>query len=135
MRLTHARLLVGDFRGAFRFWRDRVALEAVYGDEDGPYADFAAGDGTLALFDAASMAASIGDPAPAGERGPDQAVVIFAVDDVDGAYARLTSNGVVFVAPPVDRPAWGIRAAHFRDPEGNLVEINAPLGEPSTMPA
>jgi lactoylglutathione lyase len=127
VRLTHVRLLVRDYREAFLFWRDRVGLEAVYGDVDGPYADFAAGEGTLALFDAASMAASIGDPRPAGDRGADQAAVIFAVDDVDEAYARLTSNGVAFVSPPLDREGWGIRVAHFRDPEGNLVEINAHL--------
>lgn len=129
MRLTHARLLVHDYRTVFLFWRDRVGLEAVYGDEEGPYADFAAGDGTLALFDAASMAASIGDPQPTAHRGADQVVVIFAVPDVDEAYARLTSNGVVFVSPPVDRDGWGIRAAHFRDPEGNLVEVNSPLAD------
>jgi catechol 2,3-dioxygenase-like lactoylglutathione lyase family enzyme len=29
----------------------------------------------------------------------------------------------------MDRPEWGIRTAHFRDPDGNLIEINQPLKE------
>jgi hypothetical protein len=27
----------------------------------------------------------------------------------------------------MSREAWGIRAAHLRDPDGNLVEIFSPL--------
>ena len=31
------------------------------------------------------------------------------------------------IAPPKDMAPWGIRIALFRDPEGNLVEINQRL--------
>lgn len=48
----------------------------------------------------------------------------FAVDDLDAAYARLSSAGVRFHAPPMtssgDTP---IRAAYGRDPEGNVFEL------------
>jgi hypothetical protein len=27
----------------------------------------------------------------------------------------------------VDRPDWGIRFVHLRDPAGNLIEVNCPI--------
>lgn len=46
-----------------------------------------------------------------------------SVADVDAAYEELKANGVTFVRPPTDQ-RWGLRTAHFADPEGNLWEIN-----------
>lgn len=126
MRLTHVRLLVGDFPSAFRFWRDVVGLPVLWGDEHGSYADFDASTGRVAIFSAAAMAEAVGASAE-GPRGPDQAALIFAVDDVGTWYARLRERGVVFVTPPVNKPDWGVRVALFRDPEGNLIEINQDL--------
>jgi len=45
------------------------------------------------------------------------------VADVDAAYEELKAKGVTFVRPPTDQ-RWGLRTAHFADPEGNLWEIN-----------
>src|SRR5579859_3274878 len=49
-----------------------------------------------------------------------------SVADVDAAYDELKAKGVTFVRPPTDQP-WGLRTAHFADPEGNLWEINQPV--------
>jgi lactoylglutathione lyase len=57
----------------------------------------------------------------------DPVALILAVDDVDAAYQELTAKGIAFGTQPMDRPLWGIRTAHFRDPDGNLIEINNPL--------
>jgi lactoylglutathione lyase len=46
---------------------------------------------------------------------------------VDATYADLKARGVHFVTEPADQEAWVLRVAHFRDPDGNLIEINAPL--------
>jgi hypothetical protein len=40
MRLTYVRLLVDDYGGAFRFWRDAARLEPTFGDEQSGYADY-----------------------------------------------------------------------------------------------
>lgn len=45
------------------------------------------------------------------------------VADVDAAYEEFKGKGVTFVRPPADQ-RWGVRTAHFADPEGNLWEIN-----------
>lgn len=57
----------------------------------------------------------------------DRLAVIFEVDDVDGTAERLVKDGARQVMEPRDWTAWGIRAAHFRDPDGYLLEINRPL--------
>ena len=125
--LAYVRLLVRDYGASFRFWRDLVGLNATYGDEAGPYADFDTGGSTLSIFVAEYQDLAIGLAEPRGERGPDQAALVLAVDDVDAVTRELEGRGVTFVAPPIDRPDWGIRVADFRDPEGNLVELFQPL--------
>ena len=39
----------------------------------------------------------------------------------------LRAQGVALVAEPQDRSDWMIRTAHFRDPDGNLIEINSSI--------
>ena len=51
------------------------------------------------------------------------------VDDVDREYARLLEIGAPIVKPPTTQP-WGWRSVWFHDPDGNLVNFNAPVGAP-----
>ena len=127
LRLANVRLLVRDFGAAFRFWRDAVGLGVAFGDEDGPYAEFDTGAAFLALYSAAAMSEQTGIETGRGGRGADDILIDLAVGDVDAAASELGSRGVQFITPPTDRPRWGIRTAHFRDTEGNLVEIYADL--------
>jgi catechol 2,3-dioxygenase-like lactoylglutathione lyase family enzyme len=46
----------------------------------------------------------------------------FAVDDVFGAYAELSADGVAFVSDPHE-DEFGVRWVYMRDPDGNAVEI------------
>ncbi len=124
-RLTHVRLLVKDFPACFRFYRDVMALPVNYGDEAGPYAEFRANGEILGLFERRLMAQLVGTaglPAAAGVQDP--VCLCFAVDDVDQIANSLKAKGATVVTEPRDRPDWGIRTAHFRDPDGTLIEIN-----------
>jgi catechol 2,3-dioxygenase-like lactoylglutathione lyase family enzyme len=42
---------------------------------------------------------------------------------VDELYYHLKEKNAIIVTQPMDRPEWGLRTAHFRDPDGNLIEI------------
>ena len=118
-RFTHARLLVSEFEACFAFYRDVMELEVVYGGGGGHYADFQSGNFKLALFGRQQMADAVGaDERPADADCQDRVALIFAVEDVDRAYRRLAGKGVTFLKEPMDRPGWGIRTAHFRDPDG-----------------
>ncbi|MDP8905412.1 MAG: VOC family protein [Chloroflexota bacterium] len=135
MRLTHVRLLVRDYTAAFRFWRDTVGLMPTFGDERGPYADFDTGPATLALFTATAMSNDTGIDSARGGRGADDVVVVLGVDGVDESARRLEERGVRFVTQPTDQPGWGIRVAHFRDPDGNLIELYSALAPAQREPA
>lgn len=55
------------------------------------------------------------------------AILEFRVDDVDAAYERLsTLIASSLVQPPTTMP-WGNRSLLFRDPDGNLVNLFAPV--------
>jgi lactoylglutathione lyase len=60
------------------------------------------------------------------EGGP-RGLLAAGVEDVDAAYETLKAKGVTFLRPPTDQ-SWGLRTAYFADPEGNIWEINQPLG-------
>jgi lactoylglutathione lyase len=127
MRLGNVRILVRDYPTAFRFWRDTVGLAVNHGDEEGPYAEFDTGPATLAIFTAAEMSNSTGVTSGRGGRGADDMLLVLEVDDVDAKVRELEGRGVRIAGQPTDQPTWGIRVAHFRDPDGNLAEIFTPL--------
>ena len=124
----HIRLLVDDFPACFRFYRDTLGFPPAFGAEDDVYADFETGGQGIALFARSLMAEAVGmTDAPAETQ--DAAVLVLATKDVDEAADALRAKGVALATEPTDRPLWGIRTAHFRDPDGHLIEINSPLGQ------
>ncbi|MFJ3025030.1 VOC family protein [Streptomyces tendae] len=122
MELAQVRLLVTDFAGCYRYYRDVLGLKPQFEAEDGPYAKFTAGGGTagIALQDRAQMTQVLGELAaePAGHRS----LVVLRVDDLDRRCEELAARGAGLLrgpAPMTDR----MRVAHLVDPEGNIVEL------------
>src|SRR3954454_19419006 len=64
-----------------------------------------------------------GSAEPAANRS---AIVEFRVDDVDAEYARLRDTIDQVVQEPATMP-WGNRSLLFRDPDGTLVNLFAPV--------
>lgn len=126
MRLTHVRLLVDDYEHAFGFYRDVMGLDVLIDASQISYAEFAAGDAVVAVYERTMMAKVVGAESSAGRGG---AVITFDSHDVDGTFARLVERGARSVRAPHDQPTWGFRIAVVADPEGNLIEINHPLDE------
>ena len=129
VQFSQIRLLVNNFPACFQFYRDVVGLPVGFGSESDVYADFALGDNkTLGLFRRDLMAEAVGTQSkPASVIGQDSALVAFQVDNVDEAVEALQAKGVQLVASPTDHPDWGMRTAHFRDPDGTLLEIFHPI--------
>ena len=128
LKYTHTRLLVMKFAECFKFYRDVMGFPVDLGEPEGVYAEFQTGGSILALFRRDFMAHVVGtDHLPSEASTQDPVALTFHVPDVDEAYRQLSEKGVQFLAAPADQPDWFIRVAHFRDPEGNLLEINSPL--------
>lgn len=126
MQLTEFRLLVDDFPGCFRFYRDVMGFHPTMGEDDEQYAAFEIGAANvnLAIFKRALMAAAIGATNAADAAGgTDRVTFNLMVDDLDATMRELQGRGAVFVAGPTDQPVWGMRVAHLRDPDGTLIEL------------
>jgi lactoylglutathione lyase len=128
MRLTHVRLLVDEFEACLSFYRDKMRLPVSLEAGDGVYAEFDAGDASLAIYRRHLMSDVIGaSDRPRDERRADDVVVTFSVESVDDTVEELKGRGVDVVTNAHNQDAWMIRVAHFRDPDGHLIEINAPI--------
>lgn len=116
-------LFVHDFQKCLAFYRDTLGLEVVQLEEK--FAAFRMHDQDFAVQEFALSAqmiqASEADIEPHMGR-LNRVLLCAAVENVDAAYELLRAKGVVFTGPPITQ-LWGIRAAYFRDPEGNLWEI------------
>lgn len=127
MKLTHVRLLTDDMEAMVRFYRDVLGLEVTLDAGDGVYCELRTPGATLALFRRDLMGQMIGSELPASGRS-DAAALTFEVDDVDATADALRERGARLAAEPRDYEVAFLRVAHLRDPDGNLIEINAPLG-------
>ncbi len=128
MRLNNIRLLVSDFAQSFEFYNDILGLQCTWGDKNSNFASFDIGISSgLAIFKAELMPEALGVE-KCRQKSVDKFAIIVEVENVDETYMKL-SDKVVFLTKPEDMKAWGIRVAHFRDAENNLIEIFSNLAD------
>ena len=125
-RIVATELFVQDLSRCAMFYQETLGLER---QEDGPGSVvFKIGDVYFFLLDvsAATDLISEGSLELKIEGGPHSMLAV-EVEDVDATYASLKAKSVTFLRPPTDQP-WGLRTAHFADPEGNPWEIHQSVG-------
>ncbi|RJS50285.1 VOC family protein [Bacillus sp. PK3_68] len=127
MELTHTRLLVDNYKECFLFYRDILGFEVSWGDEETLYADFKFSGCTLGLFERKQMLKAIGAESVSYIHKSDRIALIFKVDNVEEKYKELKEK-VEFITKPTAQEGWGIKVAHFRDPDGSLIEIYESIG-------
>jgi lactoylglutathione lyase len=115
-------LFVQDLVKCMTFYRDILGFQVRESDPDS--VGFSLGGQYFLLLEVSAAAHLISDEAlelkiEGGPRG----LLAAGVEDVDAAYETLKAKGVTFLRPPTNQ-SWGLRTAHFADPEGNLWEIN-----------
>ena len=121
-RIDATVLFVRDLARCLTFYRDTLGLEIQESDPDS--VSFQMENVYFLLLEVSAAARMISEGAleltiEGGPRG----LLAAGVEDVDAAYEALKAKGVTFLIPPTNQP-WGLRTAHFADPEGNLWEIN-----------
>ena len=113
-------LYTADIEAGLRFYRDLLGFEETFSTPtEGTPAHV---ELTLNGF-SLGLAARTAHGVDASPGSPAMALVVWT-DDVDDAFAFLTSAGVPAVQPPHDTGNDN-RIALLRDPDGNLVEIVA----------
>jgi lactoylglutathione lyase len=125
-RVAATVLFVQDLARCVEFYRDTLGLQVTESTPE--LASFQMENVYFLLMQVSAAAHMISEEAnilkiEGGPRG----LLAAGVEDVDAAYETLKAKGVTFLRPPTDQ-SWGLRTAYFADPEGNIWEINQPLG-------
>ena len=118
-------LFVADLDRAKAFYGDTLGLVLKHEDQDSAYLELETA--SLLLLSIAGAQDLLSSEVVGAQRpgGADSQLVAF-VENVDAVYADLAAKGVEFVREPTDR-AWGLRTAHFKDPDGHIWEISHTL--------
>ncbi|PFA67141.1 bleomycin resistance protein [Bacillus sp. AFS015802] len=122
MELTHTRLLVNDYKNCFLFYRDVLGFEVSWGDETSLYGQFKVGNTHLGIFERKQMTDALGTIDYSSKSSCNRMALIFEVASVEDTYEKLKEK-VEFITMPMEKVEWGMKVAHFRDPEGSLIEI------------
>jgi uncharacterized glyoxalase superfamily protein PhnB len=129
-KLVATVLFVKDLAGCTAFYRD--ILELKMQESDPVSAGFSLGNHYLILLDISSAANLIGSEVEDLRlKGGARTLLAAEVQDIDAIHEKLKNKGVTFLKPPINQP-WGLRTAHFTDPEGNIWEINQPVSSGTT---
>ncbi len=113
-RITNIAIVAKDFEGMFRFYRDRVGLKPIVGNDDATYAllNGTSGFGDFALF----------RQRPGLKPGMHHVgFQVWGEDDLDRSVAALPAKGIK-VERDVDHPAR--RSVSIRDPDGLLLQFH-----------
>lgn len=129
---TTIRVLVRkDYGKCYDFYTEKMGLIAIWGDRNGPYTSFAVSPDAppcFAIFSGECVSMFQGYQQPVSMTQPDTIVAVIPSQNLDDDYQRLKAAGVSFLGEPQRIEAWGMRCTYFRDPEGNLFELNDASG-------
>jgi lactoylglutathione lyase len=124
-RVVATIVFVQDLAKCQTFYRDTLGLNMT--DSGSNFANFTVGNVQVHLLEVSTAADLIGETTDVLKLvGSPRGLLAVAVDDVNAAFETLKAKGVRFLRPPTDQH-WGLRTAHFADPEGNLWEIHQPI--------
>jgi catechol 2,3-dioxygenase-like lactoylglutathione lyase family enzyme len=120
-------ITVADMAAALRFYR-RLGLAVPEGLDDQAHVEVITPNGYRIAWDTLALVQSLNPDwvEPVGQR----MALAFKCDGpaaVDVLYGELTAAGYAGHRPPWDA-FWGQRYAVVVDPDGNLVDLFAPLG-------
>ncbi len=120
-------IVTADLAASLAFYRD-LGFDIPAGAEDEPHVEIDLPGGMRLAWDPVSTVASF-DPSWTAPTGGHHISLAFACDDpadVDATYSRLTAAGHAGHLDPWDA-FWGMRYAVLHDPDGNSVDLFAPL--------
>ncbi len=126
LRLDLVGIVVRDMKASLEFYR-RLGLDIPEGAEEEPHAEATAPSGLRVAWDTVELMQQI-DPAwtePSGGHRLSLAFLCSSPEEVDSAYNELAASGHGYWEPW--DAFWGQRYAIVKDPDGNHIDLFAPL--------
>lgn len=135
MKLSHTFITVDDHDKALAFYRDLLGFTVT---KDVSMGDFrwvsVAAPDTPDVEVVLETVGGSPDTTPADREALSALLakgllraVLLTVDSVDETFAKLEAAGADVIQEPFDQP-YGVRDCAFRDPAGNMIRFNQPLG-------
>ena len=123
-KYAYTRLHVKDCQACYEFYHDILGLEATFVSEIDSYVELTDGQVKLTLLNQDNIKEYLGTKADfIFAPKSDRIALSFQVDNLETTCEYLKEKGVEIVSPPLNVVDWGIKLAHVRDPEGNLIEL------------
>lgn len=120
----YTRLNVSNYEACKQFYNNVLGFEVLFADDADEYAEFDTGKTLLTIFNREKLSEFVGreeqmtyDPKHA------EVALSFRVHDLDAAIKYLKGMGVTIINLPWSYPDRGFISACFRDPDGNLIEL------------
>jgi len=127
-RVTACVQVKKDFGKCFDFYTEKLGLVPIYGDRNGPYANFSNckdGEPFFAMYSAKDASERIPGYTVSGDIGAtDTLSAVFHTTDFKGTYNSWLKAGVEFIDSVVmGEGDESFNMAIFSDPEGNALSL------------
>ena len=121
---TYTRLNVANYQACKQFYSNVLGFKVVFADDKDEYAELSTGQTLITIFNRQRLNTFVDRTEPVSY-DPNYAGVVlsFRVACLDKAISHLKAKGVEMVKESMNYPRWGFISAFFRDPDGNLIEL------------
>ena len=124
LEYIYTRLNVENYLDCKAFYRDVLGLPIKFEDDMDEYVEFDTGSTRITLFNRNKLSDFITRESSLNYDAHSARVVLsFKVSDVRDAVRYLQNLQIEILNPPTGYPDRGIISACFRDPDGNLIEL------------
>lgn len=123
-RYIYTRLNVKNFQDCKAFYQDVLGLSIKFEDEQDEYVEFDTGHTQITLFNREKLGDFIAEEKSLTyDTNSGRVVLSFQVSSIEEATTYLGSKGVEMLNVPTNYPDRGFISTCFRDPDGNLIEL------------
>ena len=121
---TYTRLNVANYQACKQFYSDVLGFKVIFADDKDEYAELSTGKTLITIFNRQRLGTFVDRTEPVSYDPHYAGVVLsFRVACLDEAISHLKAKGVEMVKESMNYPRWGFISAFFRDPDGNLIEL------------